>query len=194
MEPSSSSLSFAARVWVAFACFLRVLSDTAFAGSVRRLAHGEPPEPAPIAPPVARAPPVAPAPLASPVAPVPLAALQLLALFQSEGRLVDFLEQDIQAFTDADVGAAARVVHEGCRRVLRSHTKLTPVRTEEEGARVTVADGVSPDEVKLTGNVQGTAPFTGVLRHRGWRANDFALPAVVRAYDASVVAPAEVEL
>ena len=189
MEPPSISLSLAARLWVAFACFFRVLTDGAFAGSVSRLGRGElpaPPEPLPEPAPIA-----APAPA---VAPTPAAALQLLALLQSEGRFVDFLEQDVQGFTDADVGAAARVVHEGCRRVLRSHTKLTPVRTEEEGARVTVLDGVSPDEVKLTGNVRGTAPFTGVLRHRGWRANEFVLPAVVRVYDATVVAPAEVEL
>ena len=71
-------------------------------------------------------------------------ALQLLALFQREGRLVDFLQQDIASFPDADVGAAARVVHEGCRKALRAHAEIAPVRAEEEGARVTLEAGFDP--------------------------------------------------
>ena len=121
-------------------------------------------------------------------------ALQLLALLQREGRLIDFLEQDVAAYSDADVGAAARAVHEGCRNVLHSHATLRPVRSEEEGARVTIAAGFPPDEIKLTGRVQGSAPYTGTLRHRGWRATAFTLPNAVRACDARVLAPAEVEL
>jgi len=179
-------LPFLTRAWFAFACFFRVLVSGTFAGSVWRLQEAQPvpPPPAP-----------APVPLpAAPVAATPDPALQLLALLQREGRFVDFLEQDVASFSDADVGAAARVVHDGCRRALRSHTKLSPLRTEEEGARVTIAEGFAPDEVKLTGNVQGKAPFTGVLRHRGWRARDLVLPTMVKAYDATILAPAEVEL
>jgi hypothetical protein len=121
-------------------------------------------------------------------------ALQLLALFQREGRLIDFLEQDIAAFADAEVGAAARVVHEGCRKALREHATLQPVRTETEGASLTLAAGFDPAEVKLTGNVQGAAPYKGVLRHRGWRASSISLPVPMRGHDARVLAPAEVEL
>jgi hypothetical protein len=106
---------------------------------------------------------------------------------------VDFLEQDVATFSDADVGAAARVVHEGCRKALRSHAKLSPVRSEEEGVRLTIA-GFDPSEVKLSGNVAGSGPYTGVLRHRGWRATDFTLPIPVKGHDAHILAPAEVEL
>ncbi len=179
----SSDLSLAARIGLAFACFWRVLLDASFARSVARVAReGD----TPALPP---SPPPPPAPV-----PRPEAALQLLALFQREGRLVDFLEQDVAAFSDADVGAAARVVHEGCRRALRAHAKLAPVRAEEEGARITVPSGFSPGEVKLTGNVQGSAPFTGTLRHRGWRATELALPTAVGEHDPRILAPAEVEL
>jgi hypothetical protein len=121
-------------------------------------------------------------------------ALQLLALLQREGRLVDFLEQDIATFPDADIGAAARVVHEGSRKALRAHVKLTPVRSEEEGAKVTLAAGFDPGAVKLTGKVEGSAPFQGVLRHRGWRATSIELPTAVKGHDAHVICPAEVEL
>ncbi|WP_437631410.1 DUF2760 domain-containing protein [Sorangium sp. So ce854] len=143
------------------------------------------------APPAAPAPPVAPA---QPAAPVATSALQLLALLQREGRLVDFLEQDIASFGDADVGVAARMVHEGCRKALRSHAKLAPVRREDEGARVTLEAGYSPAEIKLIGDVSGSAPYRGVLRHRGWRAEAISLPTPVAGHDASIIAPAEVEL
>ena len=122
-------------------------------------------------------------------------ALQLLALLQREGRLVDFLEEDITTFADADVGAAARVVHEGCRKALRAHGKLAPIRAEDEGARVTVTEGETQSgAVKLTGNVAGKPPFTGALRHRGIRATDLRVPSVSSGHDAQVIAPAEVEL
>src|SRR6185369_8988779 len=107
------------------------------------------------------------------------AALQLLALFQREGRFVDFIEEDVASFADADIGAAARVVHSGCRKALREHVKLEPVRSEEEGVRVTLPDPLDAAEVKLTGNVTGKGPFTGTLRHRGWRAAEISLPTAV---------------
>jgi hypothetical protein len=119
-------------------------------------------------------------------------ALQLLALFQREGRFVDFIEQDIAAFPDADIGAAARVVHEGCRRALHAHARVISVRSEAEGSRVTLEQ--ASEDVKLVGNVAGVAPFRGVLRHRGWRVENLALPQLVGGHDAQLVAPAELEL
>jgi hypothetical protein len=121
-------------------------------------------------------------------------ALLLLGLLQREGRLVDFLEQDISAFGDAEVGAAARVVHEGCRKALRGHAEVASVRDEEEDSRVEVAEGVESGAIKLTGNVTGKPPYRGVLRHRGWRVVRLELPAALAGHDPSVVAPAEVEL
>jgi hypothetical protein len=133
-------------------------------------------------------------PAAAPKPAPPTAALQLLALFQREGRLVDFLEQDIASFSDGDVGAAARVVHEGCRKALRAHATIEPVRSETEGSRVTLPPGFDAGEVKLIGDVRGDPPYTGALRHRGWRAARLELPAVLGSHEAPVLAPAEVEL
>jgi hypothetical protein len=193
----SEPLSFGTRIWFAWLCFFRVLFDGAFAGEVwaaRERGAGQlPPAPEPQKKAEQKKAPEKPAP-AMPVAPEPDAALQLLALFQREGRLIDFLEQDITSFPDADVGAAARVVHEGCRKALRAHATIVAVRTEDEGARVTLQAGFDATEVKLSGNVAGNGPFAGVLRHRGWRATAIALPVPVKGHDSHVLAPAEVEL
>lgn len=126
--------------------------------------------------------------------PTPDAALQLLGLFQAEARLLDFLEEDIGAYSDAEVGAAARIVHEGCRKVLREHFEIAPVRTEAEGARITLPKGFDPAEIRLTGNIVGSPPFSGILVHRGWRATQVKLPQLSEGHKVDILAPAEVEL
>ena len=79
----------------------------------------------------------------------PNAALQLLSLLQQHGRLVDFLEEEVTSFSDQEVGAAARVVHEGCRDVLRDYLTVAPVREEAEGSRVQIEAGFDPSAVRL---------------------------------------------
>ncbi len=190
------SLPFLTRLWFAYVVFFRVLFNGQYAAEIHQakaLPEGARstrsdnalPEPA-REPKPERAP--------DPKPPATEAALQLLALLQREGRLVDFLEEDVATFADADIGAAARVVHAGCRKALREHVKLEPVRKEEEGVRVTLPEPVSAAEVKLTGNVQGKGPHTGTLRHRGWRAVEITLPTAVSGHDARILAQAEVEL
>jgi hypothetical protein len=196
IQPSQPSpLSFATRLWFAWACFFRVLFDASFAGRAWFVREGLP-ELAPPAPPPESIPSTKPSAVPAPALPPPSidAALQLLALLQREGRLVDFLEQDVATFPDADVGAAARVVHEGCRKALRSHAKIAPIRSEEEGTRVTLAAGFSPAEVKLSGKVAGSGPYSGILRHRGWRAVDLELATPTGDHDPRILAPAEVEI
>jgi hypothetical protein len=192
---AEETLSLATRLWFAWLCFFRVIFDGSFAARVWSART-----PAQL-PAVARPGPATESPVAPVATPSPLTrqaptteALQLLSLLQREGRLVDFLEQDIAAFPDADVGAAARIVHDGCRKALRTHATIEPVRPEDEGARVLLAAGFAPDEVKLTGSVGGQPPYAGVLRHRGWRATRLDLPQVIGEHDAHVLAPAEVEL
>ncbi len=185
-------------MFLAWAVYFKLLFDGTFAAKVAALGKGR--ELAPL-------PGDEPKKLASKVEPVPEApkpeppkepdlspALQLLSLLQREGRLVDFLEEDIAGAADADIGAAARVVHEGCRKALREHVELAPIRDEEEGAKLTLQDGFDPKSVKLTGNVQGKAPFTGSLRHKGWRAKKITLPTAVAGHDAAILAQAELEL
>jgi hypothetical protein len=193
-----SAPSFLARVGLAF----KVLFDESLA--LRLVAKGSEPlalEPAPAPASRSEAPAAEGSPKtmrsakmdAPPPADEPVAgALSLLAILQREGRLVDFLQQNIDAFPDSEVGAAARVVHEGCRRSLAKHAKVSSIRAESEGARVTL-DAVSP-EVKLVGNVAGSAPYRGVLRHRGWKIEELKLPTRVGDHDPRIVAPAEIEL
>jgi hypothetical protein len=122
--------------------------------------------------------------------------LSFLAILQARGRLVDFLMDDINAHDDAQVGAAARVVHAGCKAVLQEHFRICPVREESEGSTVQVAVGYAADEYRLLGRISGPAPFSGVLVHHGWKTNVVALPRILRSStnQLPVIAPAEVEL
>lgn len=194
-----SNLSFFGRLSLAVGTFFSVLGNREFAAGVLRVRDGAP---APVAPVPAAAPAPAPAPAAAPVkAPAPelreaspQAALQLLGLLQRDARFIDFVEEDIAGYADADIGAAARLVHDGCRAALREHFTIVPVRDEAEGSRVTLPAGFDATAVRVTGNVVGAAPFTGTVSHRGWRVTDVRLPKLTGSHDASVVAPAEVEL
>ena len=175
------------RIPIAIGAFFSILSNPAFAARVYGLRQGQ--EPTPVA---------APAPVT--VTPAPLkianhdAALQLLSLLQREARLIDFTQENLGGYSDADIGGAARVVHEGCNKVLREHFSLAPVRQEAEGSRITLNEGFDARAVRLTGNVVGQAPFKGSLSHRGWRATEVRLPTLNDNHDASVLAQAEVEL
>ena len=126
--------------------------------------------------------------------PTDTAALQLLGLLQREARFVDFIQEDVAPYTDAEIGAAARVVHAGCRKVLGEHFTIAPVRPETEGARITLPAGFDAAAVRLTGNVVGQAPFTGTLGHRGWQVTQVQLPQLTDPQAAKVLAQAEVEL
>lgn len=201
-EPTPSIFE---RVFLAFSAFGRTLASGRFAAGVARLRHGDADASAAAALPVVMPEPAAapqppvitPAPVAPPVVlreVTPDAALQLLGLLQQEGRLIDFLQEDLGGAADADIGAAARIVHEGCRKVLRTHFELAPVRSEREGSRLTLPAGFDAGAIRLTGRVLGQPPFTGTLVHCGWRATAVKLPKLAEGHDTQVVAPAEVEL
>ena len=120
--------------------------------------------------------------------------LLLLGALQREGRLLDFLQQDIAAFSDEQVGAAARVVHTGSRKILQQYFDFEPAAKEAEGAEVSVPKGFDAQRWRLTGNVAGQPPFRGMLRHHGWVARQVRMPAISESLDARIIAPAEVEL
>jgi hypothetical protein len=122
--------------------------------------------------------------------------VSFLAILQERGRLVDFLMEDITTFDDAQVGAAARVVHEGCKAALREHFEIRSVREENEGSSVTIPVGYAADEYRLIGNIRGAGPFSGTLVHCGWKTEWVRLPRLVRVNPDRLptIAPAEVEL
>jgi hypothetical protein len=135
--------------------------------------------------------------------PVPIAGnkaeaeiVSFLALLQERGRLVDFLMEDITTYDDAQVGAASRVVHEGCKAALREHFEIRSVREENEGSSVTIPVGYAADEYRLIGNIRGAGPFSGTLVHCGWKTEWVRLPRLVRVNPDRLptIAPAEVEL
>lgn len=218
---SSKALGFAARLALFFSLPWRLLFDGQLAARLSRAAQGLPePITAPEPPPADTAPapadaPLPPGPQADDAAPEglvisetlastepepifqsadPTAALQLLAILQREGRFIDFLQEDVAHFEDAEIGAAARVVHEGCKRALSGHLDLAPVRSEPEGQTITLAPGYDALAHRVTGNVVGAPPFSGALAHPGWRVTRIELPRLSPGYDAHVVAPAEVEV
>jgi hypothetical protein len=122
-------------------------------------------------------------------------AVQLLALLQREGRLIDFAFEDLAAYSDAQIGAAARDVHAGCHRVLERYVTLETILPGREGETVTVGQDqpMDPAAFHLVGNVAGQPPFRGTLLHPGWRASRVELPPLVAA-GRTIVAPAEIEL
>ena len=141
------------------------------------------PEPAPEQP-------VAVAPAIDPAQPV----LQFLGLLQQEARFVDFLQEDVTHYGDADIGAAARIVHGGCRKVLAQYMKLEPVMEQAEQTRVSVPSEFDASEIRLTGRISGQGPFSGTLMHRGWRVADIELPTLAHGHNVRIIAPAEVEV
>jgi hypothetical protein len=174
METPTPTPSFFARVGLAF----RVLGNASLAAKVVALET--------------------PAAIEKPIEPAPekthAAGLAVLALLQREGRLIDFLQEDVSSFSDADIGAAARVVHTGSRKVLNQYLTLEPVLKDSEGATVSVPAGFDAQRIRLTGNIAGQPPFRGTLKHHGWVATAIKLPTVSSALDPKVIAPAEVEL
>ena len=184
------NLPWTRKLSLAIGAFFSILGDRDFAANVQRLRSGAAPAAAAEASEATRAP--APAPTLKET--IPDAALQLLALLQRDARLIDFIEEDIANYSDADIGAAARLVHDGCRTTLREHFTIRPVRDEAEGSRVTIAEGFDATAIRLTGNVVGKPPFIGSVSHRGWRVTDVRLPKLTQSHDTSVLAPAEVEL
>ncbi len=152
-------------------------------------ATGAEEQPAPVQPVAKKA-----APPPPPPKPTTDAAVQLLGLLQREGRLVDFLREDIQSYEDEQVGAAVRAIHESCRQALSEHLTLEPVLSGNEGDEVTVPKDFDPSAIRLTGNVSGEPPFRGTLRHSGWRAKQVKLPSQPSGQDPKIVAPAEVEI
>jgi Domain of unknown function (DUF2760) len=121
------------------------------------------------------------------------AALRLLGILQEEGRLVDFLEEDLAPYPDDQIGAAVRDIQQKCRKALNERVSLEPVLRGVEGETVTVDAGFDPATIRLTGNVSGVPPFRGVLRHAGWRATRATLPDR-SGHDPHVIAPAEVDI
>ena len=169
---------------LAFRCFFRVLLGKEVPAEARGEKTGETPAALPAA---------SPSPTVQ-ASEIEKGAALLLALLQREGRLIDFLQEPIDAYDDAQIGAAVRNIHRDCRKALSEHCQLKPILDGTEDSPVVVEQGFDPGEVRLVGNVTGEPPFRGLLRHHGWKIDHFELPATTGAADPRLVTPAEVEL
>ena len=142
-------------------------------------------------PAIALPPPSAPTAAAAPPKPTG-EALRLLALLQTEARLVDFLMEDIGGAPDAAVGAGVREIHKKASAVLKKYVVLEAIVGGSDGDRVTVAAGFDPSAVRVLGNVTGEPPYVGELQHPGWKAKELKLPGIAEGQDPFVIQPAEV--
>jgi len=163
------------RMGLALRAYWRSLRDPAFAGAIEPLLAPPPPKEEKPAKPSG-------------------APLRMLALLQREGRLLDFLLEDIQTYPDSQIGAAVRDIHRQCSAALKEHLVLEAVLPQSEGAAVEVPPGFDPSAIQLTGNVTGHPPFRGTLQHHGWRVKDLKLAPPPEGQDEFVLQPAEVEL
>lgn len=122
-------------------------------------------------------------------------AINLLALLQQKGRFLDFVMDDVTKYPDAQIGAAARVVHQGCSAVVREYFEIKPVHDGAEGTALTLAKDYDAHRYRLIGRVKGEPPFRGRVLHRGWLTASVKLPERIDARIGNeVIAPAEVEL
>lgn len=120
--------------------------------------------------------------------------LHLVSVLQTEGRLLDFFNEDLDQFDDAQIGAAARGVHERCKQALAKYVVPAPLSGQAEGAPVTVSSGFDPGAFRLSGNVTGDPPFEGKLIHKGWRAERLNMPDFAFSGDPEIIAPMEVKV
>jgi hypothetical protein len=120
--------------------------------------------------------------------------LHWLALLQREGRLIDFFSEDLTQYADAQIGAAVRSIHENCKKTMDKYLVPRAVLDQNEGTEITVDADFDPNALKLTGNVTGTPPFKGIVRHRGWRAGKIEVPTFSGQQDPAILAPAEIEV
>lgn len=185
------------RLILAIRAFLAALFGNPLPPELLPVPELPPPEPQKVAPPIIAEPKVEPQKVEPQKIEMPsleAAAVTALGVLQSGGRLLDFLAEDIESYPDADIGAAVREVHRGCRKALHEHFKLEPVRREDEDATIVVPAGYDPRELRLVGNLVGQPPLNGKLKHKGWRASEVRLPQVGQGPNALVIAPAEVEV
>ncbi len=121
-------------------------------------------------------------------------ALWLLSVFQREGRLVDFIQEDISPYDDAQIGAACREIHQGLRQAIKDVLKFSPVVDAQEGTEIEVDEDYDPRSIRLTGNLVGKPPYKGVLIHPGWKVEELRLPQFAENVRHDVITQAEIEV
>lgn len=121
-------------------------------------------------------------------------ALSLLAALQSKGRFLDFIDGEISQYSDQQVGAAARLVHQGCSSALEEYLDLSPVHSEQEGSTISIDEDPGQNKYRFIGNLGENNPSQGRLVHKGWQLQKIALPKRNKDQQSMIIYPAEVEI
>lgn len=179
------------RIATATRAFFRSLFDAATAEQIERALNGELapalPEPHPVAAPRSAPPP--------PTKPARSEALTLLSTLQREARFVDFFQEQLDGYSDAQIGAAVRDVHRDTAAVLQRLFALHPVCDVDEGSPVPVPTTADAAKFRLTGNITDQPTGQGILRHPGWQATRCDLPIWNgQESTAQIITPAEIEM
>ena len=120
--------------------------------------------------------------------------LHSLSILQREGRLLDFFDEDLSRYEDGQIGAAVRSIQEDCKKAVKKYIDLRPVLQGNEGEAITIEEGFDIDAINLVGNVAGQPPFSGIIRHPGWKAGKKEVPKLSDVQDSAIMTPAEVEI
>lgn len=127
--------------------------------------------------------------------PVRSDAISLLAALQREARLLDIVNESLDEYSDAQIGAASRDVLRDTGKVIERMFDLKPLTEIADGSPMETPASFDPSEFRLTGNVTGEAPFRGSVAHHGWIATRCEVPKWSGNKSAAlIVAPVELEI
>ncbi len=122
-------------------------------------------------------------------------ALTLLSVLQREARLLDLVHESLEAYSDAQIGSAARDVLRDTKKVLDRMFAISPASDQGEGSRVSVPVDASALRYRVVGSQSAGAASEGTLVHAGWIATQCQVPQWTGKSDESMIlAPIEVEV
>ncbi len=126
------------RFGLAFRAFWSVLTSRPKAVAVEKALTTDGTLALPSSSPPSEKPKVAPSPVPSSTRTSRSDALSLLSALQREARWIDLVQESLDGYSDAQVGAAARDVLRDSKKVLDRMFDLGPVIDGEEGTRVAI--------------------------------------------------------
>ena len=117
----------------------------------------------------------------------------MLSILQRDARLIDFLMEDIAGYSDDQVGAAVRSLHEQSRAALGATSPWLPSSMASK-ARRRESNRAIPALSSYSAMCRPSGKATqGILRHKGWRVEKVDLPKL-QPKEVTVLAPAEIEI
>jgi hypothetical protein len=126
-------------------------------------------------------------------------ALTLLSALQREARFLDLVQESLDSYSDAQVGAAARDVIKQSRAVLQRMFGIERLVAHNEGDPIPIPENPTAVRWRLIQNsslgaTQSESIQQATVVHPGWQAKHVQLPQWTGSHeDALVLAPTEVD-